>query len=191
MRSSLAMLPRGRSRRPRSSVSTAPHTTSSTKRPRATTTPSTNRSCATCPRPQLTLPLTPSAPQTFEAHISQFDAGRGIWVPKTDIHDLQLDFTMLDPHVRTALPHDVAEPGTYSLTFRAPDRHGVFKFIVDHKRTGYVSPSLLSHSQIAKTLTARAGIRSSRAALSWPSSRRGMTATHGSSAPPGRTTPAR
>ncbi|KAI0028193.1 Dolichyl-diphosphooligosaccharide-protein glycosyltransferase subunit [Vararia minispora EC-137] len=74
---------------------------------------------------------------TFEAHVSQFDPERGIWVPKTDLHDLQLDFTMLDPHIRTALPHVAAEPGTYSVTFRAPDRHGVFKFVIDHKRTGY------------------------------------------------------
>jgi len=73
---------------------------------------------------------------TFEAHISQFDPERAVWVPKTDIADLQLEFTMLDPHVRTALRPGSA-PGTYAVTFRVPDRHGVFKFILDHKRAGY------------------------------------------------------
>ena len=45
---------------------------------------------------------------------------------------------MLDPHIRTALKPVVGSPGTYSVTFRAPDRHGVFKFVIDYKRTGYV-----------------------------------------------------
>jgi len=44
---------------------------------------------------------------------------------------------MLDPHIRTALLPVVGEPGKYSVTFRAPDRHGVFKFVVDYKRKGY------------------------------------------------------
>ncbi len=45
---------------------------------------------------------------------------------------------MLDPHIRTALLPVQEEPGKYSVTFRAPDRHGVFKFVVDYKRKGYV-----------------------------------------------------
>ena len=45
---------------------------------------------------------------------------------------------MLDPHIRTALKPVAGSPGTYSVTFRAPDRHGVFKFVIDYKRTGYV-----------------------------------------------------
>lgn len=44
---------------------------------------------------------------------------------------------MLDPHIRTALPPVQGKPGKYSVTFRAPDRHGVFKFVIDYKRKGY------------------------------------------------------
>lgn len=43
---------------------------------------------------------------------------------------------MLDPHIRTALVPVPGVPGKYSVTFRAPDRHGVFKFVVDYKRKG-------------------------------------------------------
>lgn len=49
---------------------------------------------------------------------------------------MQLEFTMLDPHIRTALPPVPGKAGEYSVTFRAPDRHGVFKFVINHKRKG-------------------------------------------------------
>lgn len=58
------------------------------------------------------------------------------WEPYSGIEDLQLEFTMLDPHVRTALPPVAGEPGKYATMFRAPDRHGVFKFVINHKRHG-------------------------------------------------------
>jgi hypothetical protein len=45
---------------------------------------------------------------------------------------------MLDPHIRAALPPVSGSPGKYSVTFRVPDRHGVFKFIIDYKRKGCV-----------------------------------------------------
>lgn len=45
---------------------------------------------------------------------------------------------MLDPHIRIALPPVEDVPGKYSVQFRAPDRHGVFKFVIDYKRKGYV-----------------------------------------------------
>lgn len=50
---------------------------------------------------------------------------------------------MLDPHVRISLLPTLETPGEYSVTFRAPDRHGVFKFVIDHRRKGCV---LLSSS---------------------------------------------
>ncbi|KAG9031402.1 oligosaccharyl transferase glycoprotein complex, beta subunit [Tulasnella sp. JGI-2019a] len=73
---------------------------------------------------------------TFTMELSQFDPTRGSYVPKSDVEDMQLAFTMLDPHVRTSLKPVAGQPGTYSVTFRAPDRHGVYKFIVDYKRKG-------------------------------------------------------
>ncbi|KAH8114128.1 Dolichyl-diphosphooligosaccharide-protein glycosyltransferase [Phellopilus nigrolimitatus] len=74
---------------------------------------------------------------TYTAHISKWDPVKGEWAPHAGLKDLQLDFTMLDPHIRTALPPIPGSPGTYSVTFRAPDRHGVFKFVLDYKRRGW------------------------------------------------------
>ena len=51
---------------------------------------------------------------------------------------------MLDPHIRTALKPVPGTPGVYSVSFRAPDRHGVFKFIVDYKRKGYEAHFLIA-----------------------------------------------
>lgn len=49
---------------------------------------------------------------------------------------------MLDPYVRTALAVIPAMQSrgeaTYGVQFQAPDRHGVFKFMVDWYRPGYV-----------------------------------------------------
>ncbi|KAH9023831.1 Oligosaccharyltransferase 48 kDa subunit beta-domain-containing protein [Lactarius pseudohatsudake] len=62
----------------------------------------------------------------FEAHISQYDPESG-WAPCSD---LQVDFTMFDSHIRTAhLPNLVP----------SPDRHGVFKFVLDYRRRGWTS----------------------------------------------------
>lgn len=74
--------------------------------------------------------------QEYSAYISKFNPKNGKWEPYSGLQDLQLDFTMLDPHIRTALPPVAGVPGKYSVGFRAPDRHGVFKFVIDYKRTG-------------------------------------------------------
>ena len=67
------------------------------------------------------------------------DNGTSAWGPFA-VSDMQFDFTMLDPHVRTALLEDKsASPPvgtTYTVNFKAPDRHGVFKFLVDYYRPG-------------------------------------------------------
>lgn len=52
---------------------------------------------------------------------------------------------MLDPHIRTKMGSTSA--GDYSVQFRAPDRHGVFKFVVDWKRKGWTF--LFSSSTVA------------------------------------------
>jgi oligosaccharyltransferase complex subunit beta len=74
--------------------------------------------------------------QVFRAHISIFNSKTSKWEPYSGIKDMQLEFTMLDPHIRTALPPVPGKPGEYEVTFRVPDRHGVFKFVIDHKRKG-------------------------------------------------------
>jgi len=73
----------------------------------------------------------------YSTYISKFNPDKGTWKPYSGIKDLQLEFTMLDPHIRVALPAVEDTPGKYSVQFRAPDRHGVFKFVVDYKRKGW------------------------------------------------------
>ncbi|CAL1703321.1 unnamed protein product [Somion occarium] len=73
----------------------------------------------------------------FSTHISKYNPETAAWEPYSGIDDLQLEFTMLDPHIRTSLPPVPGTPGEYSVTFRAPDRHGVFKFVINHKRKGW------------------------------------------------------
>ena len=86
------------------------------------------------------LPNSPAHPysQVYTAYISKYDAKTSSWKPYSGLTDLQLEFTMLDPFIRTALPPVAGSPGKYSVTFRAPDRHGVFKFVIDYKRKGCV-----------------------------------------------------
>lgn len=67
-----------------------------------------------------------------------------------NLHDLQLDFTMLDPHVRANLnavesADKHAHEQKYTVDFKMPDRHGVFKFLVDYKRAGSVQLSYESN----------------------------------------------
>lgn len=79
--------------------------------------------------------------QTYTITLAQYNASPsgGSWGP-VSLPDLQLDFTMLDPHIRTALQEvsSSASGTTYTASFRAPDRHGVFKFVVEYWRPGYV-----------------------------------------------------
>jgi oligosaccharyltransferase complex subunit beta len=46
---------------------------------------------------------------------------------------------MLDPHLRTALLPVDDQPGLYRVGFRVPDRHGVFKFVLDYRRRGWTT----------------------------------------------------
>ncbi|TEB19488.1 dolichyl-diphosphooligosaccharide-protein glycosyltransferase [Coprinellus micaceus] len=75
----------------------------------------------------------------FSTYISKWNPTKGKWEPYSGLKDLQLEFTMLDPFIRTSLPPVRGAPGKYSTSFRAPDRHGVFKFVVDYKRKGWTS----------------------------------------------------
>lgn len=64
----------------------------------------------------------------------------GAWGP-LPLEDVQLDFTMLDPHVRIPLSPSASQPSPdsteLSTTFIAPDRHGVFTFKLDYRRPGW------------------------------------------------------
>lgn len=73
----------------------------------------------------------------YTAHISSYSPSASSWVPYSGLTDLQMEFTMLDPHIRVPLKSVPGKAGEYSVTFRAPDRHGVFKFVLDYKRKGW------------------------------------------------------
>ncbi|EJU05823.1 oligosaccharyl transferase beta subunit [Dacryopinax primogenitus] len=75
----------------------------------------------------------------YRIHVSAYNPATGEWEPTSQIDDMQLEFTMLDPHIRTALSPVQGEKGWYETKFRAPDRHGVFKFIVDWRRKRYTA----------------------------------------------------
>jgi len=55
------------------------------------------------------------------------------WVPFTG-NDVQLEYSMLDPYVRTTLKND--GKGKFSTTFILPDVYGVFTFRVEYNRKG-------------------------------------------------------
>eukprot|EP00397_Hematodinium_sp_SG-2012_P010461 GEMP01010576.1.p1 GENE.GEMP01010576.1~~GEMP01010576.1.p1 ORF type:complete len:465 (+),score=106.13 GEMP01010576.1:76-1470(+) len=69
----------------------------------------------------------------FKIDIKEYENGQ--WKP---FHgpDVQLELVMLDPYVRIFLdpPTDGA---TFSKTFQAPDRYGIFKFRIIYHRRGY------------------------------------------------------
>lgn len=56
------------------------------------------------------------------------------WVP-FNAKDVQLEFSMIDPHVRTFLTND--GKGKYTTSFELPDRYGVFTFRIEYVRRGY------------------------------------------------------
>lgn len=101
---------------------------------------------------------------------------------------MQLEFTMLDPHVRTALKPLPGKPGKYSVTFRVPDRHGVFKFVVDYRRKGYVSCWMFKRFLSSDRVCLYTAGRPSIPQPPFPSFRRDTTNTLDSYQQLGRTT---
>ncbi|KAK6540763.1 oligosaccharyl transferase glycoprotein complex, beta subunit [Orbilia ellipsospora] len=78
---------------------------------------------------------------TYSIALSEYsyDHFHPFTVPETD--SLQLEFTMLDPYYRIPLLSSSSSPLTarknstiYTTTFKTPDQHGQFTFIVNYKR---------------------------------------------------------
>lgn len=65
--------------------------------------------------------------------IEEYDAEQGGWTPYR-AEDVQLEFVMLDPYVRTFLEHDGR--GRFAKLFKIPDVYGVYKFRVMYRRPG-------------------------------------------------------
>eukprot|EP01071_Lankesteria_metandrocarpae_P005419 Lankesteria_metandrocarpae@DN3982_c0_g1_i2.p1 len=58
------------------------------------------------------------------------------WVPYR-ANDVQLEYTMLDPYIRQfLLPPTEPDSATYKLQFKAPDKTGIFKFVIQYCREG-------------------------------------------------------
>ena len=66
--------------------------------------------------------------------IEEFDGKTNSWKPYV-ADDVQLEFRMLDPYVRTFLKP--LGDGTFTVDFKVPDVYGVFKFHIDYRRDGY------------------------------------------------------
>ena len=58
----------------------------------------------------------------------------GAWIPYI-ANDIQIEYTMLDPHLRQNLQHK--GNGHYELKFQIPDVYGIFKFHIDHQKRGH------------------------------------------------------
>lgn len=82
----------------------------------------------------------------FSIVIEQFNGSTHEWEPFI-ASDIPLSFTMIDPYIRhTLTPH---ANGTYTTQFQVPDVYGVYKYVVEYKRTGY--SSLLAVHQVSVT----------------------------------------
>jgi len=72
----------------------------------------------------------------FDVEIHEWHSEGGSWQP-FNATDVQLEFTMLDPHIRRNLiPNGQGRFGTY---FKIPDVFGTFQFRVNYLRPGYSS----------------------------------------------------
>lgn len=61
------------------------------------------------------------------------------WTPFV-ADDVQLEFVMLDPYVRTNMTTDGS--GAFTARFKAPDRHGIYKFRIMYRREGWSTVSV-------------------------------------------------
>jgi len=75
----------------------------------------------------------------FSVLIEEYDGAQHKWIPFTK-NDVQLEFTMIDPYIRTTLKHD--GKGVFSTKFKIPDVYGVFKFVINYHRLGYTNLEL-------------------------------------------------
>lgn len=68
--------------------------------------------------------------------IYEYDYLTNIWKPFLS-DDIQLQFVMMNPYLIQQMRMLASNKPTYHISFQAPEKFGVFKFIIDYKRTGY------------------------------------------------------
>ena len=80
----------------------------------------------------------------FQVDIEEYscdNSGACSWAPYY-ARDVQLEFVMLDPHLRMFLDPPSpnakgADRATFSKTFKSPDVYGVFKFKILYRRVAH------------------------------------------------------
>lgn len=70
----------------------------------------------------------------FEIDIEEYSNKK--WQPYVK-DDVQLEMVMLDPYVRLFLDPPAKGSSKYTLTYKAPDVYGIFKFKILYRRRGY------------------------------------------------------
>jgi oligosaccharyltransferase complex subunit beta len=82
-----------------------------------------------------------SDPVTVSLSLSQYNPVSQSYEPflAPSANPVQLDVTMLDPYIRTSLPHTSSDSTSaiYSKEFTLPDHYGVFNFKVQYRVPGY------------------------------------------------------
>lgn len=72
----------------------------------------------------------------FAIQVQEWDGAKARWVGfETD--DMQVEFVMMDPWVRTRLRTQPGSGGVYKAKIQVPDQIGVYKFKVEYVRPGY------------------------------------------------------
>lgn len=72
----------------------------------------------------------------YMVDIWEYDNKTNNWKPYLS-DDIQLEFVMMNPYYINQMKLLSSDKPTYFVSFRAPEKFGVFKFIVDYKRLGY------------------------------------------------------
>lgn len=67
--------------------------------------------------------------------VQVWDGFKKQWLP-FQVDDIQIEFVMLNPWVRTRLNYTGNEKGTYSTSFVVPDQIGIYKFNIQYFRPG-------------------------------------------------------
>jgi len=72
--------------------------------------------------------------------VSEWDGGNGHWVAYIS-EDMQLEFTMLNPYIRTRLTSYIDKHNLHTSVYTAklliPNVIGIYKFVIEYVRTGY------------------------------------------------------
>lgn len=103
----------------------------------------------------------------YELVLSEWNGDKWTAPSPAALTDLQLEVTMLDPHLRipvsasTELSNRSSTSRTYTARFKLPDRHGVFTLLVDHRRQGMswleskmqISVTPLRHDEYERFIT--------------------------------------